>query len=259
MALPLRNEERFAEEVLRRVLGVQVIQRDDQSTNRMVDASFRLPDGRKGALEVTTIGQPAALEQEAIAAKTDWSVPGSSWAWMVHVGSGVVMRDLERHLPTLVLTSEAFGASEPHLVPYEHQSVKAFEWFASSNVSIHGFPGHRRPGTIDVLPDGAGGAVHKDLDMLPQWLYRRLREQDLARKLSKLLATGLEELHLFLRVHDTAMPFSLYYPLAFEASVPSPQLEAPNGLKGLWLVPTWENPILWWYAESGWARVEPLD
>jgi hypothetical protein len=31
---------------------------------------FRFPDGREGALEVTTIGEPDALETEAQAAKT---------------------------------------------------------------------------------------------------------------------------------------------------------------------------------------------
>jgi hypothetical protein len=258
MALRPRNEERFAEEVLNRVLGIQVIQRDDQSEDRMVDALFRFPDGRQGALEVSTIGEREALEQEAIAAKKDWSVPGATWAWMVHVGTGVVMRDLERHLPTLVLTCEAIGARNPRLVAYEHQGLDAFEWLSSSNVSMHGFPSKKRPGAIDVLPEGGGGAVHNDLDALPQWLSSRLREQDLTRKLTKLFATGLDELHLFLRVHDTAMPFSLYDPLAFGGSVPSRQLEAPAGLTGLWLAPAWNNPILWWSAHRGWAR-ERLD
>ncbi len=46
-------------------------------------------------LEVTTIGEREALEREAIAARTDWRVEGSTWAWIVHVGRDVVIRDLE--------------------------------------------------------------------------------------------------------------------------------------------------------------------
>jgi hypothetical protein len=73
-----RPEERFAEEVLRRMLGIEVAHRDDGTAHRMVDALFRSPDGVDGALEVTTIGEPEALEREAIAAKTDWRVVGST-------------------------------------------------------------------------------------------------------------------------------------------------------------------------------------
>ncbi len=225
----------------------------------MPDALFRLPDGRNGALEVTTIGEREALEREAIAAKTDWHVDGSNWAWMVHVGRGVAMRDLVRHLPALVLTCEDHGATEPRLVPYEHRQVEAFEWFATSNLSIHGFPGTSRPGAIDVLPDGGGGAVCEHLDELAQWLAERLREPDLAEKIEKLRATGRNDLHLFLRIHDTAMPFSLYYPLAWGNYLPSEPLNAPTGLTGLWLAPAWKNPILWWSATGGWARADCLD
>ena len=52
----------------------------------------------------------------------------------------------------------------------------------------------------------------------------------------KLRATGRPELHLFLRIHDTAMPFSLYYPLAWGDYVPADSLDAPEGLTALWLV-----------------------
>ena len=51
-----RSEERFAVEVMRRVLGITVTEVDDNSRPAMVDALFVLPDGTKGALEVTTIG-----------------------------------------------------------------------------------------------------------------------------------------------------------------------------------------------------------
>lgn len=254
-----RPEERFAEEVLRRVLGLEVTQRDDGSAPRMPDALFRLPDGQEGALEVTTLGQRAALEREAIAAKKDWCVEGSRWAWMLHVGRHVVMRDLELHLPTLVLTCESEGVADPRRISYEHREVEAFQWFAASDLSMHGFPDTNRPGAIDVLPDGGGGAVNEHLDELPQWLAGRLREPDVAEKIDKLRATDREELHLFLRIHDTAMPFSLYYPLAWGAFVPAEPLDPPGGLTGLWLAPAWKNPILWWSAHGGWARADCLD
>lgn len=259
MVVRARPEERFAEEVLRRIVGIEVTHRDDGTAHRMVDALFRSPDGLDGALEVTTIGEPEALEREAIAAKTDWRVVGSTWAWIVHVGRGVMMRDLERHLPTLVITCERHGASDPRLVSHEYPDKEAFDWFAASAISIHGYPETKRPGAVDVLPDGGGGAVYEHLDELPQWLTGRLREPDLAKKIDKLRETGREDLHLFLRIHDTAMPFSLYHPLACGDYVPAEPLDAPPGLTGLWLAPAWKNPILWWSATRGWARADCLD
>ena len=55
------------------------------------------------------------------------------------------------------------------------------------------------------------------------------------------------------------MPFSLYYPLAWGAHVPTAPLNAPDGLTGLWLAPAWKNPILRWSAEAGWHREDCLD
>jgi hypothetical protein len=255
----LRSEEQFAEEVLRRVLGIHVTQRDDGSARRMADALFHLPNGREGALEVTTLGEEEALEREAIAGKKDWHVDESTWAWMIHVGSGVVMRDLERHLSALVLACERNRVDDPRRLPAEYRQTEPFAWFSGANVSMHGFAETSRPGSIDLLPDGGGGAVFEHLDELPAWLAQRLGHPDLLENIDKLRATGRAELHLFLRIHDTAMPFSLYYPLAWGAHVPAAPLNAPEGLTGLWLAPAWKNPVLWWSAEAGWRREDCLD
>jgi len=85
------------------------------------------------------------------------------------------------------------------------------------------------------------------------------RQSDLVENIDKLRATGREELHLFLRIHDTAMPFSLYDPLAWGDYVPADPLDAPDGLTGLWLAPAWKNPILWWSTQRGWTRSDFLD
>lgn len=254
-----RSEERFAEEVLRRTLGIEVTGRDDGSVPRMADALFQLPDGREGALEVTTIGAEDALEREAIAARTEWHVSGALWAWMIHVGAGVEMRDLRRHLSTLVLACERDGVADPRLMLYEAGGNEAFRWLSRSAVAMHGFAKTSRPGAIDVLPGTGGGAIFEHLDELPAWLGDRLREHDLLSNVQKLVDTGREELHLFLRVHDTAMPFSLYYPLAWGSYLPTRPLVAPPGLTGLWLAPAWKNPILWWSIDAGWERTDCLD
>ena len=110
-----------------------------------------------------------------------------------------------------------------------------------------------------MLPGGGGGAVFEHLDELPSWLAARLHADDIDSKVKKLRSTCRAELHLFVRVHDTAMPFSLYYPFAWGDYVPPSPLAAPEGLTGLWLAPAWRNPILWWGASTGWRREDCFD
>lgn len=131
---------------------------------------------------------------------------------------------------------------------------QAFQWLQGAAVRLHGFPESNRPGAIDVLPGGGGGAVSEHLDELPSWLAARLSGDDIETKVRKLRSTGRPELHLFIRVHDTAMPFSQYHPLAWGDAVPTEPLQAPGELCAVWLAPAWRNPILWWNAESGRSR-----
>lgn len=252
-------EERFAEEVLRRVLGITVTAVDDNYSDRMVDALFFLPDGSEGALEVTTIGERSAMESEALAAKGAWAVNGAQWAWMVYVEPSVSLRELAEHLSDLVLTCERLGVPSPERVGEDANDRPSFRWLEGADLRLHGFPNSGRPGAIDVLPGGGGGAVFDHLADLPGWLRNRLSENDLKRKIEKLHGTGRNELHLFLRVHETAMPFSLYYPLAWGRTMPDQPLDPPGGLAGVWLAPAWRNPILWWSTASGWSRADCLD
>jgi hypothetical protein len=253
-----RPEERFAEEVLRRVLGATVTQHDDGSSPRMVDGLFVLPDGTLGAVEVTTIGEPAALERESLATRGTWSVPGSRWSWAVYVGADS-MKDLRRHLATIVLDCERRGIANPARVDHAHPN-EAWEWFKMSGVRMHGFETRSGSPFISVIPEAAGGAVWEpSLAAFPVWLAARLREADLTAKIDKLRATGRYDLHLFLRVHETAMPPALYHPLAIGDSLPPAPLNPPQGLSGVWLAPRWKNPMLRWSLGGGWAREDCLD
>lgn len=254
-----RPEEKFAEALLHRVLGVTITERDDNSRHRMVDALFRFPDGRLGALEVTTIGDQATMEQEYIAAKRDWYVEGSRWAWTVHANGHLSLRSLGDHLASIVLACERHEVTDPAAIGWQMRDDPAFQWLQSTDATFIGLPGSIHPGRVWVLPDGDGGFVPEHMDDLPPWLEQRLAEADMTSKLDKLRATGREEQHLFLRVHDTGMPHTLYDPLAFGDRLPQTPLNAPDALTGLWLVPQWTNPILWWAATTGWQREDCLD
>ena len=120
---------------------------------------------------------------------------------------------------------------------------------------MHGFPETNRPGAIDVLPQGFGGAVADDLDALPDWLADRFDTGLLGNKLAKLARTGRPEQHLFVRVHQSGMPFGLFHPLTWTTAVPSGNLQRHGSLTALWMVARWSRSALRWSAIDGWDRV----
>lgn len=79
---------------------------------------------------------------------------GAQWAWMIHVGPGVKMRDLGLHQPRLILDCERQNVQDPLLLPCELRRTALVEWLEAFDVSMHGFPETSRPGAIDVPPDG---------------------------------------------------------------------------------------------------------
>ena len=254
-----RPEEQFAFEVLRRVLGVEFTEFDDNTRPRQVDALFIRPDGGEGALEVTTIGDPAAIATESSAARRDWSVAGARWAWCVWCGPDTRLDALRIHLDSLVLSCEAIGVTTPDEVPWEHRAGSpAFEWVAEADLSMHGFPESKRPGAIDVLPRGGSGAVPNDVEAVPTWLEIELAAPLMEGKLQKLRDTGRDDLHLFLRLHESGVPFPIMYGLAYTAAVPRSPFVPPHGLHGLWLAPRWSNPLLRWGSDVGWRREDCL-
>lgn len=245
----LRMEERFAVAVLRGTIGARFTAYDEGRVAGHVDGLFVLPDGREGALEVTTLAEPASMQVEAIAAN-DWIVPGATWAWMVNVGPAVDMRSLHEHIVDLVLTCERLDVNTPDdalVAPRE-----AFAWYEQNDVSMHGFPETNRPGAIDVLPHGFGGAVSDNLDALPDWLADQFDTPLLGRKLAR---TERPEQHLFVRVHQSGMPFAFFHPLAWATAVPLASPHGHGSLTALWMVARWSRSALRWSALDGWDRV----
>lgn len=208
---------------------------------------------------MTTLGEESALATESLAARRDWSVSGATWAWAAWCGSALNMNEFRRHLASLVLTCEQHGVTDPDQVPRWAQLDRAaFDFLENAPVTLKGFPETNRPGAIDVLPEGGRGFVPDDVEGVSEWLEQKLSTPALTRKVDKLRATKREVLHLFLRVHDSALPFQLLHGLAFTMAIPTAPLRAPDGLTGVWLAPRWNNPLLRWDHTGGWRREDCL-
>lgn len=252
-----RDEERFACEVLRRVIRARFTEYDNNSRPRQVDGLFEAPDGTLGALEVTTFGDERALETEALTQRHPWHVEGLRWAWNVSIGDNVSVRSLRRHLPDLLGAFEDAGDTHPRRRAYRGIGP-AFDWWNRADVNFVGFPSATIP-KVHTSPQPRAGFVGEPFDEFPGWLSARLAEPDLTAKLEKLRETGRTDLHLFVRVHETGMPFRFLDAVGFSEQVPAVEFAPPYGLTGLWLAPRWRNPILRWEAARGWRREDVLD
>jgi hypothetical protein len=81
-----RDVEQFALEVVRRVLHVDVEEYDIGPRQAAVDALIHYPDGRSGAIEVSSVGpQSEAQITNALAGRARRHVPGLRRAWTAQV------------------------------------------------------------------------------------------------------------------------------------------------------------------------------
>jgi hypothetical protein len=255
----------LALEVLGNEIGFEVRTIDDNSRNRMVDASGFDRHGRSTAVEVTRLAREHRLEAEHhIYNKSSIAVPKGRLGWMATVGDGFRNRSFERRLTRVAEICENAGIEPfptwpPGGPSFVEQHKDDIHWYFSQ-------PGLRlrhwrwsKPGEIKLLASGFGGAVAGDTQSLPAWFNNKVNLDHIEGKLSKLEDSGYNRLHLFLHVHAHGAPFEVFYPLAFGPTTPIESLQIPTNITDVWFAPTtYEDPesaILWWSDEFGWKRV----
>lgn len=256
------DRERAAYEIVRRILGVEVEHRDDGLRQGEVDAHIIQADGLPSALEVTVVGEQATLEVEQVLIAGDApEIPGLQWRWDVRPGPRTRNKGFHDRLAPLLRACERDGVTRPdRLTPRSQAETAALASYLDSDCTIVGNPETNFPGTVEVLPPTMGGAVDDGLLGLGEWLGTTLTRGHLARHVDKLARTGFDRQHLFLIVHATGMPFSLYYALAFDTATPPGPPTLPFGLTDLWLSTGWSaGGVLRFNKESGWTRHAPFN
>jgi hypothetical protein len=252
-----RSEEQYIAEAFRRIFGASMTHADDGLADSQVDWLFALPDGREGALEVTTLADRVAMETEALAGK-ERSIDGARLHWVLYVRDGVEMRTAVRIARQLAVECEAAGVIRPEELPRSDDADA--HRYRSSGVRLYGFEGTDSPGKLAVLRHGLGGWLGDGIDHLVPELEEILASDEQAHNLAKLRATGRPELHLAFRVHDTGLSkFELWNGVAMESTLPTGDLEASQGLAGVWLFGPFHTPVLWWSATDGWRRDDWLE
>lgn len=239
------------------VLAVPFTWADDGHQPGQVDAWLHLPEGGRAAFEITTIVDERAAEVERLACgtRTDTSL---AWAWHVEVFSTTNVKEMNKHLPTLLRACEATGATDPdHLDRHAPELLgavpEAQRWYDRSAVCATGLPAAKRTGRVDVMPGGFGAAVDEQLTDLARWLDELWTTPLLERHLEKLTRTDAAEKHLFLWLYDSGMPAEILLGLTGDFTLPGFLPPPPPAITSLWLATRWKVPVLRWSKGRGWG------
>lgn len=260
----VRMDEETAFEIVRRVLGVTVEPFDLDGRQKAVDALLHFPDGREGALEVSSLGPSEEAEITAFLGKEGWAprtIDGLKNSWIVTIPRDFAPAEL-RKLDGLLLVCEQHDAMSLEDVYGRALLGQAprdvITWIDAGVMATVLERTDGRSPQAWVTPDGVSGMTGNGASLLPSELATALAGKTMQSKLEKLNATGLAERHLFLWVRMTAFPFgvvdTIYRGGALSAEPPA----LPDGLTQVWLASGFEaGGVVRAIAGERWVRDNP--
>lgn len=243
------------------MLDVDVVHRDDGTRPGDVDAHILLNDG-PAALEVTILGDRASLEVEAVLVRDGgWNDERLRWRWDVRPGPRTHYGRFYEHVAALLFACERDGVDRPErLTPTTAEETAALDWYDESDCRIWGNPHTSMPGTVDVLPPMMVGWEDDSLETLKDWLETVLASGHVGRRVEKLGRSGLTERHLYLIVHSSGAPFSIYVGLAMKTTLPPAPPNLPDAVTHLWIDTGYRaGGLLRFDPTAGWSRAFPFD
>lgn len=257
------SAEEFARAIVERVLGVPSEIWDVWPRQGAYDVRINYADGRTGAMEVTTHAAGGQRQIEGELGRDDfkWPLPGRWW-WTISFPEPHQIPWLRANYRRLILLCEQHEVWRPEHLPLG--ALGAEDRDRLEQVDITGHPDvlavdGTRSRSCDVLRGGFGGGVDSQLLGLHDALADLFDVPSIAKRVSKVVAAGESEAHLFLGLDISALPFPVSYALAFESALPSRDPPLPDGVTHLWLVPRNSRRLLLWSANDGWKQYEPYD
>lgn len=115
------------------------------------------------------------------------------------------------------------------------------------------------PGT-SVVPAMGGGAVDSALSGFAEAIQTAFDDAShIGEHFDKLAKADADERHLFIPLHDTALPFPVSNVLMFDDNLPPDAPPLPRTISHLWLAPSFSRRVLIWSEPEGWRNVRPYD
>ena len=261
----LSEQERFACVVAERVTGAVAKEWDADGRQGAVDAILTYPDGRKAAFEVTSLSADGAIQTQRLLGRDNysWPLPGDWW-WTISVGCPRDIPRLRRVYRKIILLCEQANIERPEQLSWWLEGADAdVQWLvaesSSSMIGHRSVPASGAPGRgAMVVPSGDGGAADTSLSGLRDALGDAFRARHMPAHIQKVCeATHTDERHLFIAVHDTALPFPVMYGLMFGDALPPKPPPLPAEIDTLWLALPYAKRLLRWSRAAGWTNHYP--
>lgn len=250
-----RADEKTFREIIAFVSGSRVDRFDDGSQNGMVDAIIRHESGQRGAIEFTTIAESAAMEMDSWA--FDLRLSGTLHSWEVRYPGRTLSRKLlSKHIPALISALDEAGLDDAEDLPSTFGATDAWRWFSQSGLRLRRYGGEMDAGHVYVLRKGSGAAIDLRLKGLPAWLANIQAQPVWGENVRKLERSGMHELHLGLRVHESGIPIGLWMGLWNPGEIDMPEPKGMAPLSDLWILPPYGRFVIHWSEKSGWTSSE---
>jgi hypothetical protein len=230
-----------------------------------VDVMLTLNDGRTAAFEVTNLAAEGALETASLLARDNhkWPLPGA-WFWSIEVGTPQDLRRLKQCYQKIILICEAVGVAHPnrHPLAWTPSADPDLQWLIeNSSCNMIGHPQQlarnmQNPAAM-VVPVSRGGAVDDSLPGFVDELRTAFNVPHIPPHFAKLATASADERHLFIPLHDSALPFTLATGLMFGDALPSDPPPVPGHITHLWLAPAYSRRVLLWSRQDSWRNFFP--
>lgn len=110
-----------------------------------------------------------------------------------------------------------------------------------------------------VVPASGGGFIDESMSGFAAELGNAFNCPHIASHFQKLAAAVADERHLFIALHDSALPFSITSGLALGETLPSEPAPVPDYVTHLWLAPAFSRRVLLWSQSEGWRNYFPYE
>jgi hypothetical protein len=232
----------------------------------VVDVMLTLKDGRRAAFEVTNLGDEDAFKTASLLARDNhkWPLPGD-WFWSIEVGSAADMRRLKKCYEKIILLCEAANVEHPETsqIAWGPSADPDLLWLVQdSSCNMVGHPeipakGMNNPGAM-VVPVSGGGFVDDSLSGFADELRAAFQAAHITPHFEKLdNEPNVDERHLFIPLHDTALSSRISSGLTFGEALPSEPPPVPDYITHLWLAPAFSRRVLLWSRADGWRNIFP--
>jgi hypothetical protein len=229
-----------------------------------VDAMLTLKDSRTAAFEVTNLAAEGALETASLLGRDNhkWPLPGQ-WFWSITVGTPQDLRQLKQCYENIILICEAAAIPYPHQHPdaWSPSADPDLQWLLESSCDMVGHPEQlastmRDPSAI-VVETAGGGFIDDSLSGFADELRTAFASPHIPEHFEKLANANADERHLFIPLHNSALPFRISTVLMFDDALPAEPPPVPGHITHLWLAPAFSRRVLLWSQSEGWRNFFP--